>query len=154
MPAKKSKKPKASNDTSSQKEATPVDSASSEKARFFPFARYTSIVGVHTTLLVFTALFLPRTTFLFEFTTPSVDETLLTSRDKPQHPFLVPLTLSPISTLLCICSGVVVLQAWWAGYVRDWAIDYALVGSDDEMRLDKSVVQKQRMTVCAYDSGM
>jgi phosphatidylinositol glycan class F len=64
----------------------------------------------------------------------------------------VPLTLSPTSTLLCICSGVVVLQAWWGGWVRNWAIDYTLAGSDDEMRIDKSLLQKQRMTVCAYVS--
>jgi len=145
MAKKKSKNPQVSN-TSSQRAPTPVDSASPGNVGFFPFARYTSIVGVHTTLLAFTALFLPRTTFLFEFTTPSIDETLVTSRDKPQHPFLVPLTTSPTSTLLCICSGVVVLQAWWGGWIRDWAIDYALVGSHDEMRLDKLLVQKQRMT--------
>ena len=146
--AKKVKNAKVSN-ASSQNAQTPIHAAAPEKAGFFPFARYTSIVGVHTTLLVFTALFLPRTTFLFEFTRPSPDEAFITSRDKPQHPFLVPLTLSPISTLMCICSGAVVLQAWWGGWVREWAIDYALVGSDDEMRLEKSLVQKQRMMVCA-----
>ncbi|KAF8237625.1 PIG-F-domain-containing protein [Tricholoma matsutake] len=115
-------------------------------AGFFPFARYASIVGVHTTLLTFTALFLPRTTFLLEFTTPSPDEAFMSSRDRPQHPFLVPLTLSPTSTLLCICAGVLVLQSWWGGWVRNWAIEYTLVGSDDEKRLDKSLMQKQRMT--------
>ena len=120
-----------------------------ENAGFFPFARYTSIVGVHTTLLTFTALFLPRTTFLFEFTTPSPDEAFITSRDKPQHPFLEALTLSPVSTLVCICLGVLLVQGWWGGWVRNWAIDYTLEGSHDERRLNKSLVQKQRMTVGA-----
>jgi GPI ethanolamine phosphate transferase 2/3 subunit F len=136
----------ASNSTS-QKAAT---SASLENAGFFPFARYASIVGVHTTLLTFTAVFLPRTTFLFEFTT---SQAFITSRDRPQHPFLEPLTLSPTSTLLCICSGVLMLQSWWGGWVRNWAIDYMLVGSDDEKRLDKMLVQKRMMTVCAYFFG-
>jgi phosphatidylinositol glycan class F len=116
-------------------------------AAFFPFGQYTSVVGVHSTLLAFTALFLPRTTFFLEFTTPVPDEALMTSRDRPQHPFLVPLTLSPISTLLCICLGVLVLQAWWGGWIRNWAIDNELVGSNDEKRIDKALIQKQRVTV-------
>ncbi|KAJ7608412.1 GPI biosynthesis protein family Pig-F-domain-containing protein [Roridomyces roridus] len=95
---------------------------------FFPFARYTSIVGVHTTLLGFTALFLPRTTDvpILEFLKPTIDESLLTSRDRPQHPFLDALTQSPVATLAWICIGAVVLQRWWGGWVRSWSIDLAL----------------------------
>lgn len=145
--AKKLKPPKVS--SPKPQEAATSESSSSETS-FFPFARYISIVGVHTTLLAFTALFLPRTTFLLEATRPSPDEVFITSRDKPQHPFLEALTLSPTSTLLCICAGVFVLQAWWGGWVRNWAIEYTLVGSDDEMRLDKSLLQKQKMVVCTH----
>ncbi|KAF8064923.1 GPI biosynthesis protein family Pig-F-domain-containing protein [Lyophyllum atratum] len=112
---------------------------------FFPFARYTSVVGVHTTLLTFTALFLPRTTFLFEFTKPSIDPELQTSRDRPQHPFLEDLTVSPVSTLLCICAGVFLLQGWWGGWMRDWWIEYALEGSDDEKKLDKVLAERQKI---------
>jgi len=140
------KTPKASN-APSQKVANIGGHAPLDRAGFFPFAQYTSIVGVHTTLLTFTALFLPRTTFLLEFTTPSTDEAFITSKDRPQHPFLEALTLSPISTLLCICLGVLVLQAWWGGWVRNWAIDYTLVGSNDEKRLNKALAQKQRVKV-------
>ncbi|KAJ7608422.1 GPI biosynthesis protein family Pig-F-domain-containing protein [Roridomyces roridus] len=95
---------------------------------FFPFARYTSIVGVHTTLLGFTTLFLPRTTDvpILEFLKPTIDESQLTSRDRPQHPFLDALTLSPVATLAWICIGVVVLQGWWGSWMRSWSIDLAL----------------------------
>jgi hypothetical protein len=133
-----------------QKAATSDEPGIHKNVGFFPFGQYTSVVGVHTTLLAFTALFLPRTTFLLEFTAAWPDEALMTSRDKPQHPFIVPLTLSPISTLLCICLGMLVLQAWWGGWVRNWAIDDMLVGSDDEKRIEKVLLQQQRMTVCAY----
>ncbi|KAG6830836.1 hypothetical protein H0H92_014488 [Tricholoma furcatifolium] len=75
--------------------ATPTGSVTAT-APGFPLAQYSSIVGVHTTLLTFTALFLPRTTNLFPVTTP------LTSQDRPQHPFLEALT------------------AWWGGWLRGW----------------------------------
>lgn len=142
------KKWKPSKVSSSKPQETGTFEPSGSGTSFFPFAQYTSIVGVHTTLLAFTALFLPRTTFLLKAMRPSTDEVFVTSRDKPQHPFLEALTLSPTSTLLCICGGVCVLQAWWGGYVRNWAIDYSLVGSDD----DKSVLEKQKMVVCTHRS--
>jgi len=116
----------------------------SEIIDFFPFARYTSVVGVHTTLLAFTALFLPRTALLFESTRPSSDSAFITSRDRPQHPFLEALTLSPSSTLGCICLGVFILQGWWGGWVRNWFVDYSLRGTHDEKKLDRVVIEKQR----------
>ncbi|KAF5373427.1 hypothetical protein D9615_009500 [Tricholomella constricta] len=118
--------------------------ASSSSTGFFPFARYTSVVGVHTTLLTFTALFLPRTTFLFELTKPTLDPELRTSRDRPQHPFLEDLTISPVSTLLCLCAGAVLLQGWWGGWMRNWWIEYALQGTGDQKKLEKTAADKQR----------
>ncbi|KAG6865095.1 hypothetical protein C0991_005150 [Blastosporella zonata] len=115
-------------------------------AGFFPFARYTSVVGVHTTLLTFTALFLPRTTFLLELTTPVMDQELRSSRDRPQHPFLEDLTISPVSTLFCLCAGVCVLQGWWGGWMRNWWIEYALKGSDEQKKSDKKAADKYRST--------
>lgn len=128
----------------SPSDAPPKHLDGSEITDFFPFARYTSVVGVHTTLLAFTALFLPRTTFLFELTKPSPDSAFITSRDKPQHPFLEALTLSPASTLASICLGVVMLQGWWGGWVRNWWVDYALRGTHDEKKLDRLLVERQR----------
>ncbi|KAJ7764625.1 GPI biosynthesis protein family Pig-F-domain-containing protein [Mycena maculata] len=105
---------------------------------FFPFARYASVVGVHTTLLAFSALFLPRSTEFeaLSFLRPVVDSMQLTSRDRPQHPFLDALTGSPVATLAWLCVGAAVLQSWWAGWVRAWAIDFALHGAGIERKLD------------------
>ncbi|KAJ7151357.1 GPI biosynthesis protein family Pig-F-domain-containing protein [Mycena crocata] len=111
---------------------------------FFPFATYTSIVGVHTTLLAFSTLFLPRTTDVFEFLRPEVDPSQLTSKDRPQHPFLDALTLSPASTLACICAGAAVLQAWWGGWVREWWIESLLHGAGIERRIDKQRVDEHK----------
>jgi hypothetical protein len=91
---------------------------------FFPVAQYTSIVGVHITLLVFTTLFLPRATPIrtnaHQNPAPS---------DRPSHPFLEPLTKDPLSTLIAICGGTVILQGWWAGWIRKWHLDFMLSGS-------------------------
>ncbi|KAH8101705.1 GPI biosynthesis protein family Pig-F-domain-containing protein [Cristinia sonorae] len=89
---------------------------------FFPFARYTSIVGVHTSLLSFTALFLPRTSLsslsqglFLSLNNPSDDS----SRDSPPPT----LTESPLRTVAWLCAGTFILQIWWAGWVRGWSLD-------------------------------
>ncbi|KAF8915434.1 GPI biosynthesis protein family Pig-F-domain-containing protein [Mucidula mucida] len=106
-------------------------------APFFPFARYTSIVGVHTSLLAFVALFFPRM-----FIDADMEQS--SSKDRPQHPFLVALTTSPTITVSSMILGVVVLQAWWGGWIRDWLIDYSLNGSDDARRLDKTKINERK----------
>ncbi|KAJ7672538.1 GPI biosynthesis protein family Pig-F-domain-containing protein [Mycena polygramma] len=113
-------------------------------AGYFPFAGYTSVVGVHTTLLGFSVLFLPRTTEVFEFLRPEIDLTQITSKDRPQHPFLDALTLSPVFTLACICAGATVLQSWWGGWVRAWWIDYALQGAELERRIDRLRIDERK----------
>ncbi|KAJ7672492.1 GPI biosynthesis protein family Pig-F-domain-containing protein [Mycena polygramma] len=113
-------------------------------AGYFPFAGYTSVVGVHTTLLGFSVLFLPRTTEVFEFLRPEIDLTQITSKDRPQHPFLDALTLSPVFTLACICAGTTVLQSWWGGWVRAWWIDYALQGAELERRIDRLRIDERK----------
>ncbi|KAJ7720793.1 GPI biosynthesis protein family Pig-F-domain-containing protein [Mycena metata] len=110
---------------------------------FFPFASYTATVGVHTTLLVFTALFLPQAVTptlheLFESSSSSQrsgdaqgrTQAQQTSLDRPQHPFLDALTLDPVATLICVCVGAALLQGWWGGWVRGWGVDYALRRSE------------------------
>ncbi|KAJ7704504.1 GPI biosynthesis protein family Pig-F-domain-containing protein [Mycena rosella] len=110
---------------------------------YFPFASYTSVVGVHTTLLAFATLFLPRTT---EFLAPLVDSSTLTSKDRPQHPFLDALTLNPAVTLACICVGAAVLQSWWGGWVRAWGIDFALQSSSLERQIDRARLDARKFT--------
>ncbi|KAJ7176504.1 GPI biosynthesis protein family Pig-F-domain-containing protein [Mycena filopes] len=94
---------------------------------------YTATVGVHATLLIFTVLFLPQavTPTLHDFlsfgsNSSSEPQQPQPSADRPQHPFLDALTLDPVATLLCVCAGAAVVQAWWGGLVRGWGVDHEL----------------------------
>ncbi|PPQ67836.1 hypothetical protein CVT24_003142 [Panaeolus cyanescens] len=107
---------------------------------------YFSVVGVHTTLWAFTALYLPRSTFLTDITTPEWDESQLSSRDRPQHPFLEALTRSPTSTLVCICAGALLLQGWWAGWLRDLWLEMNLRGTEDERRVQRASYRNKKVT--------
>ncbi|KAJ3831781.1 GPI biosynthesis protein family Pig-F-domain-containing protein [Lentinula raphanica] len=109
----------------------------------FPFARYTSVVGVNSSLMIFVGLFLPRGTVLFDATNPSAT-TQTTSRDRPQHPFLEAITANPVSSLAYICLGVVVLQAWWSAWLRAWYIDSTLKGTLDERKMQRQSLDKRK----------
>ncbi|KAF9001192.1 GPI biosynthesis protein family Pig-F-domain-containing protein [Cyathus striatus] len=110
-----------------------------------PVTLYIPLVGVHATLLGFTALFLPRTTFLRELIRPEWDTTQLTSRDRPQHPFLEALTMSPVSTLACMCAGVIVLQGWWAGWIRDLWLTSVVAGNKAERKMEKVLMNDRKL---------
>lgn len=150
MPTRKAKTRKAN--ATPQQEVAEVDATrtSSMIMGFFPYARYTSIVGVHTTLLAFSALFLPRTTTLVELMKPQWDLDKKTSQDRPQHPFMEALTISPILTLACMCVGVAVLQGWWGGWIRSWWITYSLEGTIEEKKMEGRMLNQRRLTVRMY----
>jgi len=115
-----------------------------------PGNSYIPVVGVHATLLAFNALFLPRTTFLQELTGISVNPAQLSSLDHPQHPFLEPLTLNPLTTTLYICFGAAILQSWWAGYIREWW-SLVLVDRSSNEQLEKAFANQQKIKVCIYE---
>lgn len=97
---------------------------------FFPYARYTSVVGVHTSLIAFTALFLPQTSLLLW---PS-----LPGSDRPEAKFQDALTDNPVITLAWITTGLVVLQVWWASWIRQWCFEYASRGgTSDQIKVDR-----------------
>ncbi|KAF9531176.1 GPI biosynthesis protein family Pig-F-domain-containing protein [Crepidotus variabilis] len=135
MANKKKPMPTKAPNTTSGTSTTKAGTVGSKPS--IPIASYISIAGVHSTLWAFAVLFLPRTSFLSPLTTPEWDPTQLTSRDKPQHPFLEPLTLNPTATLLWICFGAAVLQTWWASWLRKWWLDIGLRGSDAEKRVER-----------------
>ncbi|KAI0074352.1 hypothetical protein K474DRAFT_1581460, partial [Panus rudis PR-1116 ss-1] len=82
-----------------------------------PFARYTSVVGVHTSLLTFTALILPKTSLSSLIHSASVSEDL-TPRGR-----LEAITKNPLRTVAWICVGTFMLQAWWSTYTRKWLLE-------------------------------
>ena len=93
-----------------------TNSEMNQPRAFFPYARYTSLVGVHTSLLAFTAIFLPMSAFA-DFSTPAQH------KSRPKRPPIVVLTESPWRTVAWMCLGCLVLQWWWAGWVREWKLE-------------------------------
>ncbi|KAF9556077.1 hypothetical protein CPC08DRAFT_737179 [Agrocybe pediades] len=108
---------------------------------------YISIVGVHTTLWSFVALYLPRTNFLGDLASFAQQAPPKTSQDRPQHPFLEALTVDPTTTLLYICLGAVVLQSWWAGWVREWWLKMGVRGTEDEKRTEIARLNSRKLSI-------
>lgn len=44
----------------------------------------------------------------------------ITSADRPEHPFLTPLTADPTATMLSDVTGMLICMMWWGGYVKRW----------------------------------
>ncbi|KAF6745538.1 GPI biosynthesis protein family Pig-F-domain-containing protein, partial [Ephemerocybe angulata] len=116
---------------------------------------YISIVGVHTTLLSYTALFLPRTKVLQDLaghyaSDASSSSAVPTSQDRPQHPFLTALTSSPGVTLFALCAGTLILQTWWASWLRGAWVDLTVQGTEDERAREKfpEAGKKARVRSC------
>ena len=98
--------------------------ATSMVTRPLPLFSYASTVGIHSSLLLFTALFLPRTSLVifndtsnFPFLQPA------SSLDRPQPEFLEALTASPPLTLAWLCAGVFLISFSWARRVRRQAYE-------------------------------
>ncbi|KAI0293643.1 GPI biosynthesis protein family Pig-F-domain-containing protein [Multifurca ochricompacta] len=56
--------------------------------------------------------------------------------DKPQHPFLAPITTRPVLTLTWACLGAILLVPWWAGSLRQWAHNGTLGSRSVQERLE------------------
>jgi GPI ethanolamine phosphate transferase 2/3 subunit F len=92
--------------------------------------QYPPLVLIHIILLVAALILLP-TTPIQGLPLPQPARGL----DKPQHPFLVPITARPVLTLAWACVGAVLLVPWWAGSLRRWAHDGTLGWRTVKMRL-------------------
>ena len=92
--------------------------------RPLPLFSYATTVGIHSSLLLFTALFLPRTSLAifgnisnFPFLQPA------SSLDRPQPEFLEVLTASPPLTLAWLCAGAFLISFSWGGRIRRQAYE-------------------------------
>ena len=110
-----------------------------------PINSYIAVVGVHISLWTFTALYLPRSTLTNNTEWDSSQQ--FSSRDRPQHPFLVALTQNPTWTLACICLGAGLVQSWWAGQVRRWWLDLFIQGTQEEKRIQWAFHDSKKLTV-------
>jgi len=134
-------------ETSNKAGSNPRSLATHIVPKTLTVSSYLSLVAVHTTLWAFTALYLPRASFLANLTRPEWDASQLTSQDRPQHPFLEPLTKNPTATLWATCAGAAALQGWWAGWLREWWINLGMVGTEEEQRLEKVAYDGQKLAV-------
>jgi len=116
----------------------------------WPMTSYISIVGVHASLWVFVALYLPRSTSLLNMENPEWDRIPVSSCDRPQHPFFESLTTHPTLTLIFICLGGAILQCWWACWTRDWWLRLGIRGTPDERRTERAFYDRQKFTVRSY----
>ena len=112
----------------------------------FPLFRFSSLLGVHSILLIFVALFLPRSSFLLSDLPPQAS-----SRDRPQHEFLRPITAEPQLTLVWLCIGAIIVQASWASRLKyeTVSVKLQLFGEDEEARVKRTMESsKERLNVC------
>ncbi|KAI0372354.1 PIG-F-domain-containing protein [Pilatotrama ljubarskyi] len=124
--------------------------ASLEPVSFFPFARYTSIVGVHTSLLAFSALLLPTTPVsLLSKGFPISSEY---AEERPRRDVVELLTENPARTVAWMCAGAFILQSWWASWVNTWSWELrGQSGRKDGAPPDSAEVAKQKLE--RRDSG-
>lgn len=92
----------------------------------FPFARYASIVGVHTSLLAFSALLLPTTGSFKSILShtplhPPFGLNATTSATYSKRDVLEVIAEHPTRTAAWICLGALVVQSWWASWLRGWS---------------------------------
>ena len=123
--------------------------ATSMGFRPLPLFNYAATVGIHSSLLLFTALFLPRTSLLifnktsnFPFLQPP------SSLDRPQPEFLEALTASPPLTLAWICVGVFLISFSWGGRIRNQAYEQRkTVGKTDFEAKEEEMEWRKQGTI-------
>ncbi|KZT64465.1 hypothetical protein DAEQUDRAFT_678546 [Daedalea quercina L-15889] len=135
--------------------------AEPQPAPFFPLARYASVTVVHACLLGFTALYLPRTSLSF-FTSLSILETRPETSapgDEVPSDALYLLTSSPVRTAAWLCAGALLLQPWWAAWMKSWSREASLQLKSDrnaadvsKHKLERSVINSQRVAAIKHAS--
>ncbi|KAI9513398.1 GPI biosynthesis protein family Pig-F-domain-containing protein [Russula earlei] len=92
--------------------------------------QYPPLILIHLILLSTSLVLLPQTSI------PHLPLPLpVRGLDKPQHPFLVPITARPVLTLAWACLGAVFLIPWWAASLRRWTHDGTLDSRSVQLRL-------------------
>ncbi|TFK90006.1 PIG-F-domain-containing protein [Polyporus arcularius HHB13444] len=137
MPARKGKGPETKTSTARAQPAPPATESSEPT---FPFARYTSVVGVHTSLLAFSALILPASS-------PSLNIfarwDFSSSEPKPHRDIMQALTENPARTVAWMCAGAIVLQGWWASWIKKWAGELQTAGKADSTEVTQKKLERK-----------
>jgi len=118
--------------------------------RPLPLFSYATTVGIHSSLLLFTALFLPRTSLaIFNKTSNFPFLQAASSLDRPQPEFLEVLTASPSLTVAWLCAGVFLISFSWGGRIRRQAYEQhkPVDKTDFEAKKEEMEWQKQGTVV-------
>ena len=92
--------------------------------------QYPPLILVHVLLLSAALVLLPQTP-IPDLPLPPPARGL----DKPQHPFLAPITARPVLTLAWACIGAALFVSLWAGSLRRWVHDGTLGSRSIQLRL-------------------
>jgi hypothetical protein len=80
-----------------------------------PLKEYFSLLPYLSLLLIANFVVLPRSaSWLGSNTSQRV------SQDRPEHPFLTPITSDPLLTMACEVAGTAFVIAWWSTRIRRW----------------------------------
>lgn len=126
------------------------DCCSSMVTRPLPLFSHAATVGIHSSLLLFSALFLPRSSLaVFNDTSNFPLRQPASSLDRPQPEFLEVLTASPPLTLAWLCAGVFLISFSWGGRIRHLAYHQhkPVGGTDFEVKKEEMEWRKQGTTV-------
>ncbi|TFY78262.1 hypothetical protein EWM64_g5752 [Hericium alpestre] len=96
---------------------------------------YPPLLLIHALVLSASLLLLPSTTEIIPFLPPAPP--LARGLDKPQHPFLYPITAQPVLTMVWAVLGAVGTVGWWGGWVRMWFREGTMGSKGIQARLDR-----------------
>lgn len=124
-------------------------------APFFPLAAYGSVTIVHACLLGFTALYLPRSSLTFFTSAHLPTETAVPGQEAPPDALYL-LTSNPARTVAWQCAGALLLQPWWAAWMKSWTREASLQLKGDrdaaevsKYKLERSGINSERVLVGA-----
>ncbi|KAF8259205.1 GPI biosynthesis protein family Pig-F-domain-containing protein [Lactarius quietus] len=95
-----------------------------------PAQQYPPLIIIHVILLSAALVLLPQTP-IPDLPLPPPARGL----DKPQHPFLAPITARPVLTLAWACLGAALFVSLWAGSLRRWIHDGTLGSRNIQLRI-------------------
>ena len=129
-----------------------------QPAPFFPLARYASVTIVHACLLGFAALYLPRSSLSFFTSSNPFNTSTENSAPSEETPpdALDLLTSNPARTVAWLCAGALLLQPWWAAWMKSWTREASLQLKGDrdaaevsKRKLERSGINSERVLVSA-----
>ncbi|KAJ3523288.1 hypothetical protein NMY22_g11507 [Coprinellus aureogranulatus] len=132
----------------------PTESVHQQASKHVSLSVYISMVGVHTTLLAYAGLFLPRTAVLQQLAQYEAEGVVVSSQDRPQPEFFNALTQSPTITLAALCAGALILQTWWSSWLRGCWIDLSTHRSDEDKLKEKYLPTGKRAERLAQTYGV